>query len=75
MARDRHNLKNQSTRNKIMKKITLLIALGTTVALWPSITRATIVNSVHDFTTTTNTAYWISGKPWNAPGAGRSNSR
>lgn len=57
-----------------MKKLTTLLALGATVALWSSVSRATIVNSVHDFTTTTNTAYWISGKPWNAPGAGRSNN-
>jgi hypothetical protein len=74
LSRGRQNLKNQSTCNKLMKKLTMLLALGATVALWPSAGKATIVNSVHDFTTTTNTAYWISGKPWNAPKTGSTNN-
>jgi predicted CXXCH cytochrome family protein len=57
-----------------MKKLTTLLALGAVMALLPSVSKATIVNSVHDFTTTTNTAYWINGKPWNAAGAGRTNN-
>ena len=57
-----------------MKKLTMLLALGATVALLPSVSKATIVNSVHDFTTTTNTAYWYNGKPWFAPSTGRTNN-
>jgi hypothetical protein len=35
-----------------MKKLTLLLALGATVVLMPSASKATIVGSVHDFTPT-----------------------
>ncbi len=58
----------------IMKKLTMLLALGAAVALMPSASKATIVNSVHDFTTTTNTLYWIGGVPWNAPKVGSTNN-
>lgn len=53
-----------------MKKLTMFLALGATVALMPSVSKATIINSVHDFTTTTNTLYWYNGGPWDAPKAG-----
>jgi len=45
-----------------MKKLKLLLgglAVGAVVALTPSNSRATIIGSVHDFTSSTN--YWING--------------
>jgi hypothetical protein len=35
-----------------MKKLTMILALGAVVALMPSVSRATIVGSTHDFTST-----------------------
>jgi predicted CXXCH cytochrome family protein len=58
---------------KINKIMMAAMAAGA-VLLLPAITRAGIVNSVHDFTTTANTAYWISGKPWNAASTGKTNN-
>ena len=57
---------------KIRKILTIGMLAGAALLL-PTATRATIVNSVHDFTTTTNTLYWISGAPWNAPTRGSNN--
>jgi len=57
---------------KIRKILTIGMLAGAAMLL-PLVTRATIVNSVHDFTTTTNTLYWISGSPWNAPTRGSNN--
>jgi len=45
-----------------MKKLTLLVAglaVGAVVTLVPSLSRATIIGSAHDFTASTN--YWING--------------
>lgn len=36
-------------QNKTMKKITMLLALGATVALMPSVGKATLIGSSHDF--------------------------
>jgi hypothetical protein len=40
-----------------MKKLTMLLALGATMALMPSVSRATIVGSAHDFYANSN--YWV----------------
>jgi len=57
---------------KINKMMMAAMAAGAVLML-PAITRGMgIVGTVHDFTTTTNQAYWINGGPWNAPKAGRS---
>lgn len=40
-----------------MKKLMLLLALGATMALMPSVSRATIVGSAHDFYANSN--YWV----------------
>lgn len=42
----------QHVQNKIMKKLAMLLALGATVALMPAVSRATIIGSGHDFTST-----------------------
>ena len=42
-----------------MKKLTLLLALGATMALMPSVSKATIIGSAHDFSINTN--WWING--------------
>ena len=42
-----------------MKKLTILLALGAAMALMPSVSKATIVGSKHDFSASTN--YWIGG--------------
>ena len=53
-----------------MKKITVLLALGAAVALMPSVSKATIVGSVHDFYANTNlwTAYGTT--PYKMPSSG-----
>jgi hypothetical protein len=40
-----------------MKKLTMLLALGATMVLMPSVSKATIIGSAHDFWANTN--YWI----------------
>jgi predicted CXXCH cytochrome family protein len=57
-----------------MRKILTIGMLAGAVMLLTTATRATIVNSPHDFTTTTNTLYWIGGVPWNAPKTGSTNN-
>jgi predicted CXXCH cytochrome family protein len=42
-----------------MKKLTMLLALGATMALMPSVSKASIIGSAHDFSISTN--YWING--------------
>ncbi|MDR3458799.1 MAG: hypothetical protein P4N60_15220 [Verrucomicrobiae bacterium] len=37
-----------------MKKLTMLLALGATVALMPSVSKATLIGSTHDFSSGTN---------------------
>jgi hypothetical protein len=44
-----------------MKKLTMLLALGATVALMPSVSKATIVGSGHDFYAGSGTNAWIGG--------------
>ena len=47
---------------KPMKKITLLLALGATVALMPSVSKATVIGGTHDFSSTGK------GSPYNTLG-------
>jgi cytochrome c peroxidase len=42
-----------------MKKITMLLALGAVVALMPSVSKASIIGTAHDFSLNTN--YWVGG--------------
>lgn len=49
----KQNENNNSTcNNKPMKKLTMLLALGATVALMPQVSKATIIGSAHDFSPT-----------------------
>jgi cytochrome c553 len=44
-----------------MKKMTMLLALGATVAMMPSVSKAAIAGSAHDFYTSATTNLWAGG--------------